>query len=51
MDSRASGPADLVDRYVGAVGGHEGVKLEQPVLIGENRNEILSEYPLELDYL
>ncbi len=46
-----AGMVVCVECYVGAVGGREGVKLEQPVLIGENGNEILSDYPFELDYL
>jgi Xaa-Pro dipeptidase len=37
--------------YVGELGGHEGVKLEQPVWLSENGPIVLSEYPLELDYL
>jgi Xaa-Pro aminopeptidase len=36
-----------VESYVGAVGGREGVKLEQPVLITETGPRILSSYPLE----
>jgi len=46
-----AGMVVCIECYVGAVGGREGVKLEQPVLIGENGNEILSAYPLETDYL
>jgi hypothetical protein len=33
--------------YIGAEGGQEGVKLEQQVLIGDKRVELLSTYPLE----
>ncbi len=36
-----------VERYMGEVGGPEGVKLEEPVLIGEEGPRILSSYPLE----
>jgi len=37
-----------VESYVGAVDGHEGIKLEQMVLVGETSVEPLSTYPLEL---
>lgn len=40
-----------VECYVGEVGGHEGVKLEQPVWIKSSGAEVLAEYPLELSYL
>ncbi|HKY94723.1 MAG TPA: Xaa-Pro peptidase family protein [Kiloniellales bacterium] len=36
-----------VESYVGAVGGREGVKLEEPVLITETGARVLSSYPLE----
>ena len=36
---------------VGELGGHEGVKLEQPVWLSADGPVILSEYPFELDYL
>jgi len=36
-----------VESYVGAVGGSEGVKLEEPVLITEGGPRVLSSYPLE----
>ena len=36
-----------VESYVGALGGREGVKLEQQVLITSNGCEELSSYPLE----
>ena len=36
-----------VESYVGAVGGREGVKLEEPVLISEAGPQVLSSYPLE----
>lgn len=37
-----------VESYVGRLGGHEGVKLEEQVLITEHGHEILSRYPLRL---
>lgn len=41
-----------VESYVGAEGGHEGVKLEQPVLITENGPELfIRDCPLEDHYL
>ena len=40
-----------VECYVGEVGGREGVKLEQPVWVTANGPVVLSEYPLEMDYL
>ena len=36
-----------VDAYVGAVGGREGVKLEEQVVVTENGCELLSRYPFE----
>lgn len=36
-----------VESYVGAVGGREGVKLEEPVLITEAGPRILSSFPFE----
>jgi Xaa-Pro aminopeptidase len=36
-----------VESYTGRLGGHEGVKLEQQVLITENGQEQLSRYPWE----
>ncbi len=36
-----------VESYIGEEGGHEGVKLEQQVLITENAVELLSTFPLE----
>ena len=38
------------ESYVGAVGGAEGVKLEQPVWITAEGPLLLSDYPLEDDY-
>ena len=40
-----------IECYVGELGGHEGVKLEQPVWLSEDGPVVLSEYPFELDYL
>jgi Xaa-Pro aminopeptidase len=40
-----------IECYVGELGGHEGVKLEQPVWLGANGVVLLSGYPFELDYL
>lgn len=45
-----AGMVVCVECYVGAVGGHEGVKLEQAYVVGENGVEALSAYPLETDY-
>ena len=36
-----------VESYVGAVGGPDGVKLEQPVLIADNGPVVLTDCPLE----
>ncbi len=38
-----------IESYVGAVGGNEGVKLEQPVWISADGPVVLSEFPLEDD--
>ena len=40
-----------VECYVGEQDGHEGVKLEQPVWVREDGPQLLSGFPLELDYL
>ncbi len=40
-----------VESYVGPVGGKEGVKLEEQVLLTENGAERLSTYPLEDDWI
>jgi Xaa-Pro aminopeptidase len=40
-----------VECYAGELHGKEGVKLEQPVWIRESGPELLSEFPLEQDYL
>ncbi len=39
-----------VESYIGAEGGREGVKLEQPVWITADGPVVLSDYPLEDDY-
>lgn len=36
-----------IESYVGAVGGHEGVKLEQPVWISADGPVVLADFPLE----
>jgi len=36
-----------VESYIGRLGGHEGVKLEEQLLITETGNEKLSRYPLD----
>ena len=43
----APGMTLCVEAYVGAVGGHEGVKLEEQVLVTETGCEVLSRYPYE----
>jgi Xaa-Pro dipeptidase len=40
-----------VETYIGAVGGREGVKLEQQILITEQGPEPISTYPFEEDWL
>ena len=40
-----------VESYVGRVGGREGVKLEEQVLITEDGHDLLSSYPFEEDLL
>ena len=40
-----------IECYVGELGGHEGVKLEQPVWLGADGPVVLSDYSFELDYL
>ncbi|MGE0857322.1 MAG: M24 family metallopeptidase, partial [Hyphomicrobiaceae bacterium] len=37
-----------VESYIGRLGGHEGVKIEEQVLITENGNRQLSSYPVSL---
>ncbi len=36
-----------LESYIGEVGGHEGVKLEQQYSVGENGLELMSHHPLE----
>ena len=40
-----------IECYVGELGGREGIKLEQPVWLSADGPVLLSEYPLEMDYL
>lgn len=42
-----AGMTICVESYIGEDGGHEGVKLEQQVLITETGVELLSEFPFE----
>ena len=39
-----------IESYVGAQGGREGVKLEQPVWVTKEGPVVLSDYPLEDAY-
>ena len=39
-----------VESYIGAVGGREGVKLEQPVVITRDGSQPLCTYPFEDDF-
>ncbi|GMQ76493.1 MAG: Xaa-Pro peptidase family protein [Gammaproteobacteria bacterium] len=40
-----------IESYIGTSGGHEGVKLEEQVLITEDGYETLSNYPLQLEFV
>ena len=40
-----------VESYIGTSGGHEGVKLEEQILITQDGHETLSNYPLQLEFL
>jgi len=40
-----------VESYIGEEGGHEGVKLEQQILITETGSELLSRFPFEEELL
>ncbi len=40
-----------VESYIGTSGGHEGVKLEEQVLVTEDGHETLSNYPLQIEFL
>ena len=44
----APGMVLCIESYIGEVGGAEGVKLEEQVLITERGHEVLSRYPLQL---
>ena len=46
-----AGMTICVESYVGEVGGPDGIKLEQQVLITENGAELLSPYPLDANFL
>jgi len=46
-----AGMVVCIECYVGASGGREGVKLEQPVWLSAEGPVVLSEYPFELEYL
>lgn len=46
-----SGMVICVESYVGEIGGHEGVKLEDQVLITDSGPIVLSRYPFEEDLL
>ena len=45
------GMAICVESYVGEVGGAEGVKLEEQILVTETGNRVLSKFPFEEDFL
>ena len=47
----APGMTLSVESYVGEVGGREGVKLEQQILITEDGHELLVRFPFEDDLL
>ncbi len=40
-----------VESYIGTSGGHEGVKLEEQILITEDGHEKITNYPLQLEFL
>ncbi|TIU67992.1 MAG: aminopeptidase P family protein, partial [Mesorhizobium sp.] len=42
-----SGMVLCVESYIGRLGGREGVKIEEQILITETGNEQLSTYPLD----
>ena len=42
-----AGMAICVESYVGEVGGAEGIKLEEQILITESGYELLSRFPFE----
>jgi Xaa-Pro dipeptidase len=37
-----------VESYIGRLGGHEGIKIEEQILITDTGNEQLSSYPVSL---
>ena len=43
----APGMTVCVESYIGEVGGPDGIKMEQQVLITATGHEILSQFPLE----
>lgn len=47
----APGMTLCVEAYIGAIGGQEGIKLEEQILITETSYERLSSYPYEADLL
>ena len=47
----AAGMTVCVESYIGALGGDEGVKLEEQVLITDDGIELLSTFPFEEDLL
>jgi Xaa-Pro aminopeptidase len=40
-----------VESYIGEVGGAEGVKLEEEVLVTESGHEVISRFPFEEDLI
>ena len=40
-----------VESYIGEKDGSEGVKLEQQILITEEGNQLMSNFPVEVDLL
>ncbi|GLO14549.1 peptidase M24 [Pseudomonas putida] len=45
------GMALCVEAYVGEVGGHDGIKLENQLLVTEDGYELLTQYPFEESFL
>lgn len=46
-----TGMTVCVESYVGEVGGRQGVKLEQQILVTDGGNEVLSRFPFERELL
>ncbi|MFS0826317.1 dimethylsulfonioproprionate lyase DddP [Pseudomonas phoenicis] len=46
-----AGMALCVEAYVGEVGGRDGIKLEEQLLVTENGCEVLTRYPFESSFL